>query len=72
MRADRLQPVRDTFGEPLPDGLQALSDVELADLAAALRTAHAEQARALDTAIDRTLRYLPWPLSSAVRRVLLG
>jgi len=72
MRADRLQPVRDAFGEPLPDGLEGLTDAEITDLGAALDSAHKLQAQALDAAIDRTLRHLPWPLNRAVRRVLLG
>ena len=39
---------------------------------AALAEAHIQQSVALDAAIDRTLRYLPWPLSGLVRRVLIG
>ena len=58
---DRLEPVREQIGDPLPDGLHELTDDELADLAAAL-----------DGAIDHTLRYLPWPISGLVRRVLVG
>jgi hypothetical protein len=72
MPADRLQPVREQYGEPLPEGLRALSAKDLRDLAAALAEAHAAQTQALDEAIDHTLRYLPWPLSGIVRRVLIG
>jgi hypothetical protein len=72
MADDRLQPLRDQLGEPLPDGLHALSDEELADLAAALAEADRAQSVALDAAIDHTLRFLPWPLSSIVRKVLIG
>jgi hypothetical protein len=72
MADDRLRAVREAFGEPLPDGIGTLSDAELDDLVAALDEAHLEQSRALDAAIDRTLRYLPWPLSGLVRRVLIG
>ncbi len=64
--------VRKQYGEPLPGGLDALSDEELGDLADALAEAQLEQKRALDGAIDHTLRYLPWPLSGLVKRVLLG
>lgn len=71
MSADRLQPVRAQYGRPLPKGLRALSDDELRDLADALAQAHAAQTQALD-AIDHTLRFLPWPLSGIVRRVLIG
>jgi hypothetical protein len=72
MGDDRLQPVRDQLGDPLPEGLHALSDVELADLAAALAEADHAQSVALDAAIDHTLRFLPWPLSRIVRKVLVG
>ncbi|MEA2190230.1 MAG: hypothetical protein QOI73_351 [Solirubrobacteraceae bacterium] len=72
MADDRLRAVREAFGEPLPDGIDTLTAAELDDLAAALAEAHAEQAVALDAAIDRTLRHLPWPLSGLVRRVLIG
>lgn len=70
--ADRLQVVRDEYGEPLPATLDELSDDELADLARALADARGEQERTLDGAIDHTLRFLPWPLSGLVRRVLIG
>jgi hypothetical protein len=72
MRDDRLQPLRDQLGEPLPEGLHALTDDELADLAATLAEADHEQSVALDAAIDHTLRFLPWPLSRLVRKVLVG
>ena len=69
---DRLQPVRAQIGGPLPNGLRDLTDDELADLAAALADAHGEQSEALDGAIDHTLRYLPWPISGLVKKVLVG
>jgi len=72
MGDDRLAPVRDQFGDPLPAALHALSDDELTDLTAALAEADREQSIALDAAIDHTLRFLPWPLSSIVRKVLVG
>jgi hypothetical protein len=72
MAADRLKAVRAQYGRPLPKGLRALSDDELRDLADALAEAHAQQSQALDGAIDHTLRFLPWPLSGIVRRVLIG
>lgn len=71
-RRDRLDPVRAQIGGPLPEGLHELSDEELADLAAALAEGHREQSAALDRSIDHTLRYLPWPISGLVKRVLLG
>ena len=71
-RGDRLAAVRAQIGDPLPGGLAALTDAELNDLAAALADAHREQSRALDGEIDHTLRYLPWPLSGIVKKVLVG
>lgn len=64
--------MRRQIGGPLPDGLHELTDDELSDLAAALADAHREQSAALDDAIDHTLRYLPWPISGLVKKVLLG
>lgn len=72
LRDDRLDPVLVQFGDELPDTLHALSDAELADLGSALAEAQDEQSRALDDAIGHTLRFLPWPLSSIVRKVLIG
>lgn len=69
---DRLDVVRRQYGEPLPAGLEELPDDALADLAAALADARGDQERALDGAIDHTLRFLPWPLAGLVRRVLIG
>jgi hypothetical protein len=70
--ADRLRRVREQLGDELPDALLDLTDDELADLGTALADAQREQARALDGAIDHTLRYLPWPLSGIVKRILIG
>jgi len=64
--------VRRQIGGPLPDGLHELTDDELADLATALADGHRKQSAALDDAIDHTLRYLPWPISGLVKKVLLG
>ncbi|HEY1538254.1 MAG TPA: hypothetical protein VGF63_02570 [Solirubrobacteraceae bacterium] len=72
MANDRFARVREEFGEPLPEGLDALSDEQLDELATALAEADREQARALDAAIDHTLRFLPWPLNGIVRKVLIG
>jgi hypothetical protein len=72
MAADRLRAVRAQFGEPLPDELDALSDDELADLAAALDEARQEQSVAVDAAIDQALGHLPWLLRRPVRLILIG
>jgi hypothetical protein len=72
MPADKLKPLKDQFGGPLPEGLSALSAAEAKDLAAALVDAERRQTRELDRAIDHTLRFLPWPLNAVVRRILIG
>jgi len=72
MPADRLKPLRDQFGEPLPEGVSALSAAEARDLAAALVEAERVQTAELDRAIDHTLRFLPWPLNPIVRKILIG
>jgi hypothetical protein len=72
MPADRLSALREQYGAPLPQGLRSLSDAELADLAAALAEAAERQSVALDAAIGHTLRFLPWPLSGIVRKILIG
>ncbi len=72
MPAARLKPLKAQFGEPLPEGLSALSADDCKDLAAALVDAEHEQTRELDRAIDHTLRFLPWPLNGIVRKILIG
>jgi hypothetical protein len=72
MPANKLKPVQDQFGGPLPAGLSALSAAEAKDLAAALVDAEREQTAELDRAIDHTLRFLPWPLNAVVKRILIG
>lgn len=72
MPDDRLQAMRAQFGGPLPDGLNALSDDELTDLAAALGEARREQSCAVDAAIDDALGHVPWVMRGVVRKVLIG
>ncbi|MEA2298052.1 MAG: hypothetical protein QOF77_988 [Solirubrobacteraceae bacterium] len=72
MPDDPRRVLRARLEEPVPDRLWSLPEDELADLADALEDAHRRQAVALDHSIDQTLRFLPWPLRSVVRRVLLG
>ncbi len=72
MPADRLDLLRDQFGDALPAGVAALTDAELDDLADIVAEAQEAQAVALDAAIGHTLRFLPWPLSGIVRKVLIG
>ncbi|MEA2264648.1 MAG: hypothetical protein QOE27_231 [Solirubrobacteraceae bacterium] len=71
MSADPRAALRARLDEPLPERLWSLPDAELADLDDALTDAHRRQSAALDRSIDQTLRFLPWPLRSIVRRILL-
>jgi hypothetical protein len=72
MPANPLKPLKDQFGGPLPEGLSVLSAAEAKDLAAALVDAEREQTAELDRAIGHTLRFLPWPLNTVVRKILIG
>jgi hypothetical protein len=72
MPADKLKPLKDQFGGPLPAGLSVLSAADAKDLAAALVEAERVQTAELDRAIDHTLRFLPWPLNGIVRKILIG
>ncbi len=42
------------------------------DLASALSEARARQSEAVEDAIDKAMRWLPWGLRGTVRKVLLG
>jgi hypothetical protein len=72
MPADKLKPLKEQFGTPLPAGLSALSAAEAKDLASALVDAERVQTAELDRAIDHTLRFLPWPLNGIIRKILIG
>jgi len=69
MAPDRLHAVRAQYGDPLPEGLDALSEDELADLASALAEAREEQSVAVDAAIDQALSHLPWLVRRPVRMI---
>lgn len=60
------------LGPSLPHFLDDLDEAEQLDLAAVLSEARARQAEAVEEAIDRAMRFLPWGLRGAVRKVLLG
>lgn len=64
--------LRSELGASPPSFLDDLDDAELADLATALSEARELQAEALEDAIDKAVRYLPWGFRGAVRKVLLG
>lgn len=64
--------LRAELGASPPYFLDDLDDAELLDLTSALSDARARQAEAVEEAIDKAMRYLPWGLRGAVRKVLLG
>ena len=60
------------LGSPPPPFLDQLEPGELADLAALLEHARVRQADEVEAAIDHAMRFLPWGLRGAVRKVLIG
>jgi len=55
---------------PAPQGLKALSDIQLQDLAVAIRDARHRQAAELTAAGEKALGHIPRLLRAPVRRVL--
>ena len=70
------QSVRTALAEELgtspPRFLDTLEARELQDLTAVLKEARVRQAEDVEEAIDRAMRFLPWGLRGAVRKVLIG
>jgi len=64
--------LRAELGTSPPHFLDDLDDAELADLANVLSEARTRQAEAVEEAIDKAMRYIPWGLRGAVRKVLIG
>jgi len=64
--------LRAELGAAPPYFLDDLHDAELVDLASALAEARARQSEAVEDAIDKAMRWLPWGLRGTVRKVLLG
>lgn len=60
------------LGASTPPFLDALDERELADLTNALAEARARQGEAVEEAIERALRHVPWVLRGTVRKVLIG
>ena len=60
------------LGEPLPPGLSALSDTDLATLVEAIEAAEAHQRVALSEAVDHGLSIVPRVLRGTVRKALFG
>lgn len=60
----------DVLGEAPPEGIRALSDERQQVLADAVRRTRREQAAALATASEESLKYVPAPLRGAVRKAV--
>ncbi len=69
MAGDGRKLLQRELGGTAPAGLDALSDAELTDLAAAIREAKHYQAIALAQAADRALSHIPRLLRGPVRAV---
>ena len=55
-----------------PDGLETLTDEQLADVAKRLQEAKVRQSQALDAAIEQALDIVPRLLRGSVRKILFG
>ena len=64
--------LRDELGASPPAFLDHLEEGELADLSSVLSEARDRQAEAVEDAIDKALRYIPWGFRGAVRKALIG
>jgi hypothetical protein len=69
---DATDALREQLGDPLPNGLSQLSDLERSDLALAMSEARAKQAVDVEAAIAEALRRLPPGLRGAARIILRG
>lgn len=69
---DGARALRDQLGGRLPNGLGDLADDDLADLASAIASARDQQAEDLESAIERSLRKIPFPLRGRARKAVFG
>jgi hypothetical protein len=69
---DATDALREQLGDPLPNCLSQLSDLERSDLALAMSEARAKQAVDVEAAIAEALRRLPPGLRGAARIILRG
>lgn len=64
--------LREALGAEPPAAILALDAPTRADLAAVVADARLQQARSLAAAFDVTLKHVPFPLRSVVKKVLGG
>jgi hypothetical protein len=72
MTPDAKRELRAELGAAPPKGLDALSDAEVSDLAAALRSSQERQSAALAKAMEDALRHVPRLLRGPVRKMMTG
>jgi hypothetical protein len=72
MTPDAKRALRAELGAAPPKGLDALSDDEVADLAAAVHDARRRQSEALARATEDSLRHIPRLLRGPVRKMMAG
>ena len=70
MSTDRLKALEQQLGTAPPEGLTALTDEQVSDLALAIRDARHRQAAELAAAGDQAMRHIPKLLRAPVRKVL--
>lgn len=70
MSTDRLKALEEQLGAPPPEGLSALTDEQLGDLARAVRAARHQQAAELAAAGDQAMQHIPKLLRVPLRKVL--
>ncbi|WP_405495448.1 hypothetical protein [Nocardia sp. NBC_00511] len=59
------------LGGPLP-ALDLLSEQETADLLTVFQQAQRTETAAMVEAVDKTVGALPWPLSTAAKKIMFG
>ena len=72
MTARAIRSLEAELDDRVPDGLQALTDEELTDVADRLHDAKLRQSQALDAAIEQALEIVPRLLRGPVRKSLFG
>ncbi|MDQ6751802.1 MAG: hypothetical protein M3Z33_13760 [Actinomycetota bacterium] len=72
MTADAVRRLEAELGGRVPEGLETLTDGELADVGDRLRDTKRRQSQALDAAIEEALEIVPRLLRGPVRKILFG
>ena len=72
MTADATRTLEAELDDRLPDGVAALADEELTDVADRLHDAKLRQSQALDAAMEQALEIVPRLMRGPVRKILFG